>query len=268
MNFLVDEYYAIEHLHDPNVLFIDARGEDALRNGTLPHAIVVDWRDFAKVDIAPGEEGWGHILESETLALKLGQSGIDPHKELILFSGAQEAWGEDGRMFWQLRAVGYSKLKLLNVGIQSLQKAGITLTHTPSKPTPIKIEPLTLDETYIIDTAALSEKRASYRLVDTREQDEYEGAVKFGEAIGGHIPNAINIPFSTMFEEDYRIKSKDKLEDIFLQAGLRKSDSIVVYCTGGIRSAFMQLMMEYAGFPGVKSYQGSYYNWCKINEVE
>ena len=268
MDFLVDEFYAIERLNDPNVLFVDARGEDALKNGTLQNAIVVDWRDFAKVDIALGEEGWGHIMEPDKLAKQLERFGLDPHKELILFSGAQEAWGEDGRMLWQLRAVGYKNLKLVNGGIQSIARAGITLTHTPKPPAPTKVELSEIDETFIIDTEVLTKERSGYKLVDTRERDEYEGAVKFGEAFGGHIPSAINIPFSAMFEEDHRIKSSEKLERIFSEAGLHKQDAIVVYCTGGIRSAFMQLMMEYIGYLKVKSYQGSYYNWCRINEVE
>jgi thiosulfate/3-mercaptopyruvate sulfurtransferase len=53
-----------------------------------------------------------------------------------------------------------------------------------------------------------------------------------------------------------------------VDAGLEPDDEIVTYCTGGIRSAFMQLMMEMEGYQKVKNYEGSYYNWAAVNEVE
>ncbi len=268
MNFFVEADYAVEKLNSPDVLFVDARGADAYKSGTLPNAIVIDWRDLTDEQIELGEEGWGHIPPLEFLSQKLGQFGLDKNKELIIFSGAQEAWGEDGRILWQLRAVGYKHLCLVNGGIQSIAKHRVTLTNTTSPPKPVSVELSELDETYIIDTAQLTKDRFQYKLVDTREKDEYDGAVKFGEAVGGHIPSAINIPFGEMFGEDFRIKSAPILQNYFESKGLFKEDSIVVYCTGGIRSAFMQLVFEACGYENVKSYQGSYYNWCKINDVE
>ena len=42
----------------------------------------------------------------------------------------------------------------------------------------------------------------------------------------------------------------------------------MTYCTGGIRSAFMQLMLEMQGYGNVKNYDGLFYNWAAVNEVE
>lgn len=267
MYYFVDAEYVKARLQEPDVLFVDARGEDALLKGTLPRSIVLDWRDLANVDIEPGEDGWGHIPDPKSLSEKLGKIGLDKNKEIIIFSGAQEAWGEDGRIFWELRAAGYPSLKMVNGGIQALEEIGIVLTHTPLPPKPVQVEISSINHQYIIDTETLTRDFHHYKLVDTRENDEYEGAIKFGEAIGGHIPGSINIPFSSIFDGNY-VKSKSQLQSLFHRHQLREQDSIVVYCTGGIRSAFMQLILEMCGYAFVKSYQGSYYNWCTVNPVE
>ncbi len=266
--YLVDGSYVVQNLNNPDLLFIDARGEDAIKNGTLKNAIVIDWRELSDVEKNIGENGWGHILSAPVLSKKLGAFGLDKRKEIIIFSGAQEAWGEDGRLFWELRAVGYKNLKMVDGGIQSILRAGAELTKNPDPPIPVFVHLDVIDDTYIIDTSTLTYHRSEYALVDAREKDEYDGAVKFGEAHGGHIPNAINIPFSQLFDPDYTLKSREELQNIFFEYGLRKMDPIVVYCTGGIRSAFMQLVLEMLDYPYVKSYQGSYYNWCTVNEVE
>lgn len=41
---------------------------------------------------------------------------------------------------------------------------------------------------------------------------------------------------------------------MFEDAGLSKEDHIITYCTGGIRSAYMQLVMEMCGFENSENY--------------
>ncbi|MGX7109392.1 sulfurtransferase [Facklamia miroungae] len=268
-DFIVDVDYLASKIYDPSTIIIDTRGTKEASKGHVPGALAMTWQDLADVeDKKPGEEGWGHILAKKDLAKKLGELGIDPAKEIILYSVANAGWGDDGRILWVLKAAGYQKLKMVDGGFQAISKSEIELDkgNIDFKPVEVSIDEISRDA--IIDTQELTESLADYKIIDTREKDEYEGATYYGEAKGGHIPGAINIPYTALYNENDLLKSNKELEALFLDEGLNKEDAIVTYCTGGIRSAYMQLIMEMLGFKKVKNYEGSYYNWATINEVE
>lgn len=60
------------------------------------------------------------------------------------------------------------------------------------------------------------------------------------------------------------LKEEAEKEDV----GFSKDDQIVTYCTAGIRSGYMQLILEMCGFGNSKNYDESYYRWCAVEEVE
>lgn len=269
-NAFVDAEYVKNNLKNDKVIFVDARGQKAVdKTGAVPGAVVMTWQEIADVaDKKPGDTGWGHIPDKDVLAKKLGESGLDKNKEIVLYSNANAGWGEDGRIMWELKAAGYKNLKMVDGGIEAIKKAGVELTKEISKPAPVNVTIDAIDYKNTIDTDTLTKDFAKYKIVDSREKDEYDGAVKYGEAKGGHIKGAVNIPYSSLYTSEGMLKSNSEIEEIFRNAGLNKDSDIVTYCTGGIRSAFMQLMLEELGYTKVRNYEGSYYNWAAVNEVE
>lgn len=55
---------------------------------------------------------------------------------------------------------------------------------------------------------------------------------------------------------------------MFEDAGITKDDKVVTYCTAGIRSGYMQLILEMCGFKNTQNYDESYYRWCAVEDVE
>lgn len=254
---------------DENVIVIDARGPEVAAKGHLKGALALAWQDLSDVaDKNPGEEGWGHLLAADKLATKLGELGLAKDKEIILYSVANAGWGEDGRILWALKSASYDKVKMVDGGFAAIEKAGLEVDKEEVKFEPVTVEVTELDRKNTLDTKELTDTIKDYKLVDTREQDEYDGATLYGEAKGGHLPGAINIPYTALYTEEGLLKSNDELLALFEEKGLQKEDAIVTYCTGGIRSAYMQLVLEMIGFENVKNYEGSYYNWAAVNEVE
>ncbi|NLM06355.1 MAG: sulfurtransferase [Tissierellia bacterium] len=268
-NYVVSPSYVKDNLNNENVIFVDARGEDAAKKGTVPNAIVMTWQQIADVEgKKPGDEGWGHMLEKGLLAERLGALGLDKNKEIVLFAEGKNGWGDNGRILWELKAAGYKNLKMVDGDFSKIKDTGIEITTdiTPHEPVEVVIDEMDYKNT--INTKELTESFDNYLVIDSREKDEYDGATKYGEAKGGHLPKSINIPYTSMFDENGMLISNEKMEALFKDAGLNKDDEIVTYCTGGIRSAYMQLIMEELGYNNVKNYEGSYYNWAAINEVE
>ena len=78
----------------------------------------------------------------------------------------------------------------------------------------------------------------------------------------GHIPESINIPFSTLLDKNsYNFLPTDSLREIFEKAGIRKEDRIITYCGGGIASACDATALVMAGYDNVSVYDGSLAEW-------
>ena len=93
-----------------------------------------------------------------------------------------------------------------------------------------------------IDSPALSEALKSETpplLVDVREQDEWDE---------GHIPGAIHIP-------------RGHLESRIERVAPDRSETIVIYCAAGNRSAFAAKTLEEMGYENVSSHAPGYTGW-------
>ena len=104
--------------------------------------------------------------------------------------------------------------------------------------------------------------------MDTRTDKEYNGKTMYGEANGGHLPGAIQIRYTDLFNSDSTLKSNEDLTKMFEDAGLSKEDHIITYCTGGIRSAYMHIIMEMCVFENSENYDESFYRWCVEGDLE
>ena len=267
--YVVDAAYVKEHMGEEGVLLVDARGEDAAAKGTVEGAIAVIWQMFA--DVSSGVSGdpmWGTILPVEQLSEQLSATGISPDKEIILFAAAQNGWGDDGRILWELVAAGFPNVKMVDGGYDALVAAGCPTVKGAAAYTPAEVTITSIDETHVINTDDLVANYDSYTIVDVRADEEWEGQVLYGEAAGGHLPGAIHVRYTDLFNDDCTLKSNDEIIAMFADAGITPDQTVVTYCTAGIRSAYMQLILEMCGFENTLNYDESYYRWCACQEVE
>lgn len=265
--YVVNADYVEKNLDD--IILIDARGEEAASKGTIKGATAISWQNLALVEEgASGDEQWGLIPEPAELSDRLGEKGIAMDKEIVLFANAQKGWGDDGRIAWELLAAGYKDVKIVDGGFAALKKADLKTATESTKLEPVDVTIDSIDQEHIIRTDELKADYADYKVVDVRADKEYDGEVLYGEAKGGHLPDAIHIRYTDLFTSKGTLKNKKELTKLFEDAGLTKEDKIVTYCTAGIRSAYMQLVMDMCGFKQVKNYDGSYYRWAKVEDVE
>lgn len=266
-DYIVDADYVKDHLDD--IILIDARGEDAAKKGTVKEAVPMTWQYLSDVENGvSGDENWGLVLEPKKLAEHLGEKGIAKEKEVVLFASAQEGWGDDGRIAWELLAAGYKDVKMVDGGFSALKDAGVKTNKGGTELKPVDVEIDSINQDHMIKTDELKADYDDYKVVDVREDKEYDGEVLYGEAKGGHLPGAIHVKYTDLFNKNGTLKSNDQLTKLFEDAGLSKDDKIVTYCTAGIRSAYTQLVMDMCGFKNVKNYDGSFYRWAKVEDVE
>jgi thiosulfate/3-mercaptopyruvate sulfurtransferase len=267
--YVVDAKYVLDNVGKDGILLVDARGEDAAKEGTVKGAIAVIWQMFADVTNGkPGDAMWGTLLEPVALSEVLSTTGISPDKEIIVFAGAQKGWGDEGRVAWGLLAAGFPNVKIVDGGYDALVAAGVPTVKGAAAYTPAQVTISSIDQKHIINTDALAADYDSYKIVDVRADEEFNGEVLYGEAAGGHLPGAIHIRFTDLFKADGTLKSNDEIVALFEAAGVQKTDKVVTYCTKGIRSAYAQMVLEMCGYENTLNYDESYYRWCASQQVE
>jgi thiosulfate/3-mercaptopyruvate sulfurtransferase len=114
----------------------------------------------------------------------------------------------------------------------------------------------------------------SIQIIDARTPDEFSG--KDVRAIrGGHIPNAINIPFEENWQDPatsiklskkqvsdnsgMTLKSQADLKKLY--SGLDPNQETVVYCQSGVRASETATVLKNLGFKKVKVYDSSWLGW-------
>lgn len=269
--YLVTADYAKEHVGDENVLFVDCRGADKAKKGTVEGAVATTWQELCTCDESygkAGDEKWGKIPESSDLAERLGKLGMSKDKEIILLGETLNGWGDDARVLWELVAAGYDNAKIVDGGYSAVVDAGAATQKGASEPTECDVTIDSIDNTHVMETEELMNNYDAYKIVDVRTDEEYEGATKYDEAQGGHLPGAIHIRYTDLFREDGTLRSKADIEKVLTDAGISKDDNIVTYCTGGIRSAYAQLVFEMAGYENTWNYDQSFWRWAVVGDVE
>lgn len=265
---VVSVEYAAGRVGAEDTLFVDGRGEKQAILGTIEGAIATVWQDWSVQEGQAGDANWGCIQEPEVLAETLGNLGISKDKEIILLGETSAGWGDDARLLWTLLAAGYTDVKMVDGGYSALKKYGAPTQFLASKPQATEVTIDEIDDTHIMTTEELQKNYDNYKIVDVRTEEEYNGAVLYNEAQGGHLPGAIHIPYTDLFQEDGTLKPNKELVEMFEEAGLSQDDAIVSYCTGGIRSAYMQLVMEMCGFEDSYNYDQSFWRWAVVGDVE
>ena len=144
-------------------------------------------------------KGWGNLLDNNPLEEKLRKLGLQLNDEIIVYADTPSGWGEDGRLAWSLINAGFTNVRIMNGGYRFWKQQGY---DTSFKPTLFidesNLELSQRDNSLIIDTATLLESYSDLVIIDTRTPEEYDGAVKYGETRGGHLPGAINLPFTLL----------------------------------------------------------------------
>lgn len=270
-DFLITADEAKDLMGKDDVIFVDCRGEKFSDKETIKGATATSWQAIGTCEEKYGKQGdenWGKVPQPEELAKKLGNLGLDPEKEIVLLGETLGGWGEDARVLWELRVAGYKNLKMVDGGYAALVKAGAETQKGPSKLKKVDVKINKLDMTHDMETEELQKNYKDYKIVDVRTDEEYEGAVKYNEAKGGHLPGAIHIRYTDLFREDGTLRSQADVEKMLSDAGISKDDKIVTYCTGGIRSAYAQLVFEMAGCKNTWNYDQSYWRWAVVGDVE
>ena len=256
------------HLDDPAWLVIDVRhqladtgyGECIYAENHIPGAVFLNC-DCDLSGPMTGSNGRHPLPAVEKLAARLGEVGIGPQTQVVIYDDAQGMIA--GRLWWLLRWLGHEQVAVLDGGLQAWQAAGRALTtELPLlRPTTFtaKVRDTMVDADYV--QAFLQTSRM--HLVDARSPDRFRGENETIDPVGGHIPGAVNRFFRENLQADGRFKPAAELRAEWLMVLAGASPEQVVHqCGSGVSACHNILAMEIAGLPGSRLYAGSWSEWC------
>ena len=214
-----------------------------------------------------GVSGGRHPLPSrEKFAIWLSNVGMANNMQAVVYdrNGANYC----GRLWWMLKWAGHAHVAVLDGGLQAWQAAGgsVASGEEPSHfQTSFNLAPA-LSTLVATKTVADNLGRPIQTLIDARGGPRFRGEVEPLDPVAGHIPGALNRPFSQNMGADGKFKPADVLKAEFeaLLAG-RDPASVVHQCGSGVSAVPNILAMQLAGLGDVSTlglYAGSWSDWC------
>lgn len=238
-------------------------GEAAWREGHLPgaHYLHLD-RDLSAKDGVPALCGGRHPLPTrEVFAATAARLGLTPDTPVVLVDAQGGMFA--ARAWWMLRWIGARDVRVLDGGLAAWRAAGGALEPGEVVPAavapawPLETEPAGLRLT----ADALAAQLGRVALLDARAPERYRGDVEPLDPVAGHIPGALNRPFSANLGPDGRFLPPEALRAAF--QGLAGARAVVHQCGSGVTACHNLLAMAVAGLPGGALYAGSWSEWCR-----
>ena len=238
---------------------LDTRSFPILK-GKISGAKPIKWQDFSQAS----HPHRGKLLtDEEVLIKKLQKLGINKNKPVVVFGEPLDGWGEEGRIVWMLRTLGHNQTVLVDGGYQALLAAGIEVKNQTQDRGNFVVK---LRKEWEVNREELKASLLKHNLVivDTRELREYEGQTPYGEERGGHIPGAVHLHYKELLGADGKLLARENILSILATKGIKKDKLIVSYCTGGVRSAWLTVVLNDLGFQA-KNYPGSMWEWSSFS---
>jgi len=256
---LVSADWAEQNLDTAGVVFVEVDEDTtAYGAGHLPGAVKLDWRTELQDQIVRD------FVDRAGFEKLLSAKGISNDDTVVLYGGNNNWFA--AYAYWYFKLYGHDDVRLLDGGRKKWELDGRTLTtevpHRPATSYSAAEQDKAIRAFRDEVVAAIGTKN----LVDVRSPDEFSGKLLAPAHLpqeqaqrGGHIPTAINVPWSKAANEDGTFKTDDALRGLYAAEGIDESRPTIAYCRIGERSSHTWFVLhELLGLTDVKNYDGSW----------
>jgi thiosulfate/3-mercaptopyruvate sulfurtransferase len=264
---VVDAAWLAKHLQDPDLVLLQVGTKETYDKEHIPGARFGDWMKLHTMNMQPG----ALTLEMppvDQLREALESFGISDNSHVVVYA-SDGHWSPSTRVMLTLDYAGLKKVSYLDGGLKGWIASGQPVSKDPAPATkgtlsPLKTRPVVVDAAFVQSHA----RTPGFLVVDARVTDFYDGTRGGGqrgqEKKFGHIPGAVSAPYDGFAAEDGRLKTDAEIAAAFHQAGLKKGDTVVVYCHIGQQATATLFAARIVGYNAVL-YDGSFEDWNARN---
>ncbi|ASR38596.1 thiosulfate sulfurtransferase [Prauserella marina] len=256
---LVTTQWAEENLDTPGVVFAEVDEDTtAYDGGHIRGAVKIDWKTDLQDPVRRD------FVDKAGFEALLSEKGIG-NDDLVVLYGGNNNWFA-AYAYWYFKLYGHDKVKLLDGGRKKWELDGRELTSDEVKRERTSYSAKEQDLNLRAFRDEVVDAINTKNLVDVRSPDEFTGKLLAPAHLpqesaqrGGHIPSAVNVPWSKAANEDGTFKSAEELTELYREAGLDTEKSTIAYCRIGERSSHTWFALrELIGLSDVKNYDGSW----------
>jgi thiosulfate/3-mercaptopyruvate sulfurtransferase len=256
----------------PSVVILDCRfdlaapdaGRQAYLRQRIPTARYVDLNRDLSAPVSPAT-GRHPLPRPEQLAVVFGRLGVSSDRQVIAYDELNGSFA--ARTWWLLRWLGHDKAAVLDGGLRGwLEAGGPFESGEPRAPARAAIFVPRPDAAAVVTAAEVLEASQNPRrlVVDARAPERFAGLIEPIDPVAGHVPGAINHPFTANLREDGRFLAQPELAGRWRERlGSTAPADVITMCGSGVTACHDLLAMELAGFPGAKLYAGSWSEWIR-----
>jgi thiosulfate/3-mercaptopyruvate sulfurtransferase len=234
----------------------DARAEYA--EGHIPGAVFMNLEDLVD-EQAPVENT---LPSAEKFASRMRELGLGDGSRIVLYDDS--AVKTSARAWFMLRLFGAGNVALLDGGIAKWTAEGRALA-TGVESLRVRHYTTWVDQAQLRNKAQVLANVASRaeQVVDARGAPRFTGAspeTRPGLA-SGHIPGALNLPYTNLFNADGTWKQPPALREVFASAGVDLARPVVTSCGSGVTACVLAFGMHLLGKEDFALYDGSWTEW-------
>ena len=256
---LVTPDWAEQNLDTKGIVFVEVDEDTAAYDtGHIPGAVRIDWKTELQDPVIRD------FVDKGAFEKLLSDKGISNDDTVVLYGGNNNWFA--AYAYWYFKLYGHRDVKLLDGGrkkweldsreLVSEQPDRAATTYQAGEPN----NDIRAFRDGVIASIGVK------NLVDVRSPDEFSGKILAPAHLPqeqaqrpGHIPSALNVPWSKAANEDGTFKSDDELRALYESVGLDESKPTIAYCRIGERSSHSWFVLqELLGHENVKNYDGSW----------
>lgn len=256
-----------------------AAGRQQYTQAHIPGAVYADLdQHLSARHGAPGKDGQVHTAQTdqptsggrhplpsrERFAQWLSSVGFRNDMQAVVYD--RQGCNFCGRLWWMLKWAGHDAVAVLDGGLQTWTALG-GATSQGTEPAHFQSN-FALHESLrqLVSADEVEQGLAQagqQTLIDARAPARYRGEVEPMDPVAGHIPGALNRPFTDNIALDGRFKPRELLRAEFEALLQDRAPATVVHqCGSGVSALPNLIAMEIAGFAPTKLFAGSWSEWC------
>ena len=241
------------HLSAPDWFVADCRfdlgkpeaGALAWRAGHIPGAVHVDLERDLSAPVTP-TTGRHPLPTAEDFARTLARLGIGNETLVVCYDAGPGAYA--ARLWWMLRWMGHEAVAVLDGGFAAWTAEGRPVSTDVDARAPARFSPHSRPE-MVCDAEAVTRALArGETLVDVRGAERFSGSVEPIDAVAGHVPGAVNLPFLENLGANGRFRAPAEIAGMWQsRTGAVPGRAPICMCGSGVTACQGLLALEAAG---------------------
>ncbi|QXP90888.1 3-mercaptopyruvate sulfurtransferase [Methylococcus capsulatus] len=265
---LVDVRWLAGHLHDPQVVVVDAsffmpaQRRDAKTEFGAAH---IPGARFFDIDaIADTTCPLPHMLPAPAFfAEQVGRLGIGNDTHVIAYDGND--FMASARVWWTFRVFGHDRVSVLDGGLRCWREQGLPLSSEEAARTECEFQARFRPElvSNLEDLRKAAAER-SIQILDARSPGRFAGTEPEPRPglRSGHIPGSRNLFFQRLIDEtSHCFKSVAALAALYRDAGIDLDRPVTTTCGTGVTASILALGLYLLGRTDTAVYDGSWSEW-------